>query len=263
MLRPLFLEEIDDDGVAWLVLTRPDVHNAFNDTLISELATVLDGLGTDERVRAVVLSARGRSFSAGADLNWMKRMAGYSEEENLNDARALAGLMRTLYELPKPTIALVQGPAYGGGVGLIACCDIAVAAETANFCLSEVTLGLIPAVIAPYIVAAIGERPARRYFLTAEKFTAREARRIGLIHETVPDEALQDTGKRIIRALLKGGPEAQVAAKDLVLAVAARAIDDDVVEDTAGRIARIRASDEAQEGIAAFLEKRKPKWIPD
>jgi len=263
MLRPLFLEEIDDDGVAWLVLTRPDVHNAFNDTLISELTTVLDGLGTDERVRAVVLSARGRSFSAGADLNWMKRMAGYSEEENLNDARALAGLMRTLYELPKPTIALVQGPAYGGGVGLIACCDIAVAAETANFCLSEVTLGLIPAVIAPYIVAAIGERPARRYFLTAEKFTAREARRIGLIHETVPDEALQDTGKRIIRALLKGGPEAQVAAKDLVLAVAARAIDDDVVEDTAGRIARIRASDEAQEGIAAFLEKRKPKWIPD
>jgi methylglutaconyl-CoA hydratase len=263
MLQPLFLEEIDDDGVAWLVLTRPEVHNAFNDTLIAELTTVLAGLGTDERVRAVVLSARGRSFSAGADLNWMKRMAGYSEDENLKDARALAGLMRTLYELPKPTIALVQGPAYGGGVGLVACCDIAVAAETANFCLSEVTLGLIPAVIAPYVIAAMGERPARRYFLTAEKFTAREARRIGLIHETVPDEALQDTGRRIIRALLKGGPEAQVAAKSLALAVAARPIDDDLAEDTARRIARIRASDEAQEGIAAFLEKRKPKWIAD
>jgi methylglutaconyl-CoA hydratase len=244
-------------------LTRPEVHNAFNDTLITELTTVLGGLGTDERVRAVVLSARGRSFSAGADLNWMKRMSEYSDEENLKDARRLADLMRTLYELPKPTIALVQGPAYGGGVGLVACCDVAIAAETANFCLSEVTLGLIPAVISPYVVAAIGERPARRYFLTAEKITAREARRIGLIHETVADEALQDTGRRVIRALLKGGPQAQVAAKDLVLAVTGRTIDDDLVEDTADRIARIRASEEAKEGITAFLEKRKPKWIAD
>ncbi len=261
MLRPLFLEEIDDEGIAWITLTRPEVHNAFNDALMKELTTALSGFGTDERVRAVVLCAKGRSFSAGADLNWMQRMAGYSEQENLEDARALAALMRTLYELPKPTVALVQGAAFGGGVGLVACCDIVLAAENARFSFSEVKLGLIPAVIAPYVVAAMGERPARRFFLTAEVFSAREALRLGLVHEVVPDEALDDAGRRVISALCKGGPKAQVAAKDLILSVARRRLDDRLVEDTAERIARVRASEEAREGVAAFLEKRKPDWL--
>lgn len=262
MLKPLFLEQVDDDGVAWVTLTRPEVHNAFDDTLIAELNTVLGGFASDERVRAVVLGAQGRSFSAGADLNWMQRMAGYSERENLDDARALVDLMRTLYELPKPTLALVQGPTYGGGVGLVACCDIAIAAETANFCFSEVRLGLIPAAIGPYVIAAIGERAARRYFLTAETFSAREALRIGLVHDVVPDEALRDIGRRVIKALLRGGPNAQVAAKDLILTISGRPLDD-LAEETAKRIARLRVSEEGREGIAAFLEKRKPDWLKD
>ena len=262
MLRPLFLEQIDDDGVAWVTLTRPEVHNAFDDTLIAELSAVLGGFASDERVRAVVLGAQGRSFSAGADLNWMQRMAGYSERENLDDARALAELMRRLYELPKPTLALVQGPTYGGGVGLVACCDIAIAAETANFCFSEVRLGLIPAAIGPYVIAAMGERAARRYFLTAETFSAREAMRFGLVHDVVPDEALRDFGRRVIKALLRGGPNAQVAAKDLILTISGRPLDD-LAEETAKRIARLRVSEEGREGIAAFLEKRKPRWLKD
>jgi methylglutaconyl-CoA hydratase len=260
MLKPLFLEQVDDDGVAWVTLTRPDVHNAFDDTLIAELSAVLGGFASDERVRAVVLGAQGRSFSAGADLNWMQRMAGYSERENLDDARALADLMRRLYELPKPTLALVQGPTYGGGVGLVACCDIAIAAETANFCFSEVRLGLIPAAIGPYVIAAMGERAARRYFLTAETFSAREAMRFGLVHDVVPDEALRDIGRRVIKALLRGGPNAQVAAKDLILTISGRPLDD-LAEETAKRIARLRVSEEGREGIAAFLEKRKPGWL--
>ena len=262
MLKPLFLEQVDDDGVAWVTLTRPEVHNAFDDTLIAELNTVLGGFASDERVRAVVLGAQGRSFSAGADLNWMQRMAGYSERENLDDARALVDLMRTLYELPKPTLALVQGPTYGGGVGLVACCDIAIAAQTANFCFSEVRLGLVPAAIGPYVIAAIGERAARRYFLTAETFSAREALRIGLVHDVVPDEALRDIGRRVIKALLRGGPNAQVAAKDLILMISGHSLDD-LAEETAKRIARLRVSEEGREGIAAFLEKRKPDWLKD
>lgn len=263
MLRPLFIEEIGADGVAWVTLTRPEVHNAFNEALITELTAMLEGFGSDERVRAVVLAARGRSFSAGADLEWMQRAAGYGEAENLEDARRLARLMSTLDSLPKPTLALVQGPAYGGGVGLIACCDIALAAETANFALSEVKLGLIPAVISPYLIAAIGRRAARRYFLTGETFGAREALRLGLVHAVVPDEALEDAGKKVLRALMKGGPLAQTAAKDLILSVAGRPIDPALLEDCAARIARIRATDEAREGIAAFLEKRKPRWLRD
>lgn len=261
MLEPLFLEEVSDDGVARVTLTRPDVRNAFNDTLIGELTQALEGLGTDERVRVMVLAARGRSFSAGADLNWMKRVAGYSEAENLGDARALAGLMRALNDLAKPTVALVQGAAYGGGVGLIACCDIAIAAETAQFCLSEVKLGLSPAVISPYLIAAIGERAARRYFLSAEVFSAREAWNLGLVHRVVPDEALEDAGRKMVKALLLGGPQAQTAAKELIFAVSNRPLDDELAEDTAVRIARLRVTEEAQEGIAAFLAKRKPRWV--
>jgi methylglutaconyl-CoA hydratase len=260
MQKPLFMEEIDEHGIARITLTRPEVHNAFNDTLIAELTMVLNGLGTDRRVRAVILCAQGRNFSAGADLNWMQRMASNTEDQNLADARALAGLMRTLNELPKPTLALVQGRALGGGVGLVACCDIAVAAETANFTLSEVKLGLIPAVIAPYVIAAIGERAARRYFLTAETFTAQEAQALGLVHTVVPDEALEDAGQNILRSLFKGGPKAQIAAKELIFAVAKRPIDDAVTEDTAVRIARQRVTEEAREGVAAFLSKRDPSW---
>ena len=170
--------------------------------------------------------------------------------------------MRRLYELPKPTLALVQGPTYGGGVGLVACCDIAIAAETANFCFSEVRLGLIPAAIGPYVIAAMGERAARRYFLTAETFSAREALRFGLVHDVVPDEALRDIGRRVIKALLRGGPNAQVAAKDLILTISGRPLDD-LTEETAKRIARLRVSEEGREGIAAFLEKRKPGWLKD
>jgi methylglutaconyl-CoA hydratase len=263
MTFPLFVQEIDEQGVARVTLTRAEVHNAFNEALIAELTAVLDGLAQDPRVRVVVLAAQGRSFSAGADLNWMKAMAGYSRAENLEDARRLARLMRTLNELPKPTVALVQGSAYGGGVGLVACCDVVIAVEEAKFCLSEVKLGLIPAVISPYVVAAIGEAAARRYFLTAEAFSAWEAQRLGLVHEVAERGGLEARGRQLIDALLQGGPEAQRAAKDLVFAVAPSRVDDRLEEDTAARIATLRASEEGREGIAAFLEKRKPSWQMD
>ncbi|MCG8596257.1 MAG: enoyl-CoA hydratase/isomerase family protein [Kiloniellales bacterium] len=260
MAEPMFLEEVDDHGVARLVLNRPEVHNAFNDVLIAELTSALKRLEQDPKVRAVLLAAEGKSFSAGADLNWMKRMAGYSEEENRADARGLAGLMRTLNDLTKPTIALVQGAAYGGGVGLVACCDIAIAATRAGFCLSEVKLGLIPAVISPYVVAAIGARAARRYFVTAERFDAEAALRLGLVQEVVAPEELEAAGRRVLDALLAGGPEAQAAAKRLVRDTAGRPIDDALVEETAKRIAAVRAGAEAREGVSAFLEKRPPAW---
>jgi len=214
----------------------------------------------DPDVRAVVLAGAGRSFSAGADLNWMRRTADYSEVENLADARALAGLMRTLDRLPKPTVALVQGAAYGGGVGLVACCDIAVASTAAVFSLSEVRLGLLPSVISPYVVDAIGPRAARRYFLTAERFDAAEARRLGLVHEVVAPEDLEAAGARVLAALAECGPAAQAASKALVARVARGPIDDAMVEDTARRIAALRATPEGREGVMAFLEKRKPSW---
>ncbi len=261
MAEPMFLEKVDDAGVAWLVLNRPEVHNAFNDALIAELTAALKRLEQDPKVRAVLLGAEGKSFSAGADLNWMKRMAGYSKEENRADARGLAGLMQTLNELAKPTIALVQGAAYGGGVGLVACCDIALAATRASFCLSEVKLGLIPAVISPYVIAAIGARAARRYFVTAERFDAEAALRLGLVQEVVAPEELEAAGQRVLDALLAGGPEAQAAAKRLVRDLAEQPIDDTLVEETAKRIAEIRAGAEAKEGVSAFLEKRRPSFV--
>lgn len=263
MTYPLFVQEIDKHGVARITLTRAEVHNAFNEALIAELTAALDGIAHDARVRVVVLAAQGHSFSAGADLNWMKAMAGYSRAENLEDARRLARLMHTLNALPQPTIALVQGPAYGGGVGLAACCDVVIAVEEAKFCLSEVKLGLIPAVISPYVVAKIGEAAARRYFLTAEAFSAWQAERLGLVHEVVDRGALEARGRQVVDALLKGGPLAQRAAKDLVFAVAGRPVDEGLIEETAKRIADLRASDEGREGIAAFLEKRKPDWRTD
>lgn len=257
------LTDIDDAGTAWVTLNRPDVHNAFDDALIAELGAAFERLGGDRAVRAVALGARGKSFSAGGDLNWMRRMAGYSPDENRRDAEGLAAMLRTLAHCPKPTLALVQGAVLGGGVGLVAACDIAVAAEEATFCLSEVKLGIIPATIGPYVVAAIGERWARRYALTAERFDAAEARRIGLVHEVVPAAGLVSAAAAILAALAGNGPAALAATKDLIRAVAGRPIDAEVVADTARRIADARASDEGREGIAAFLEKRKPNWVKD
>jgi methylglutaconyl-CoA hydratase len=251
----------DERGVATVTLARPEIHNAFDDALIAALTAALDGLAADERVRVVLLAAEGKSFSAGADLGWMQRTATYSDEENLRDALALARLMRTLHGLPKPTIALVQGAAFGGGVGLVACCDLALATPRASFSLSEVKLGLIPGAISPYVVEAIGPRAARRYFLTAERFDAAEARRIGLVHEVVEEGTLEAAAERLASTLLGNGPRALAAAKALVARVAGAPIDDALVADTAGRIAAARASDEGREGLAAFLEKRTPAWV--
>lgn len=261
--HPLFMEDVGEDGVATLTLTRPDKHNAFNAELIGQLTAALHGLQDDRRVRCLVLTGEGKSFSAGADLNWMRSMARAGKAENLEDARALARLMETLDGLEKPTVALVQGAAIGGGVGLVACCDIAVAAEEAVFALSEVRLGLIPAVIQPYVAGAIGVRAARRYTLTGERFTAQEAHRLGLVHEVVPAMGLQQTGARIVRALLKGGPEAQQEAKAQLRWLRGKEPDESVREDGATRIAALRVGAEGQEGISAFLEKRRPEWAPE
>ncbi len=211
-------------------------------------------------MRCLLLTAEGKSFSAGADLNWMRGMARASEAENREDARALARLMATLDGLSRPTLALVQGPAIGGGVGLVACCDVAVAAHEAFFALTEVRLGLVPAVVAPHLAAAMGERALRRYALTGERFSAEEARRLGLVHEVVPGKKLEDCGRGVVEALLACGPAAQAACKDLLFAVAGRPIDGEMVDDTARRIAEIRVSREGREGVAAFLEKRPPRW---
>lgn len=248
-------------GVATITLNRPEVHNAFNAEVIELLSEIFDDLAGADGVRVVLLDAVGKSFSAGADLNWMKRAGSFTEEENREDARALGEMLRRLNRLPKPTVALVQGSAFGGGVGLMAACDMVVAVREAAFSLSEVKLGLIPATIAPYVVAAIGERQARRYFLTGERFDAEAARRIGLVHELVEDgAALVAAGERIVERLFAAAPGALADAKELVAAVAGKPIDGSLIEDTARRIAERRAHDEAREGIDAFLEKRKPDW---
>ena len=252
--------EQEPRGLARITMDRPELHNAFNEVFIAELTALLERVGADPAVRVVVLAASGKSFSAGADLTWMQAMAGYDEAQNLADAEGLARLMRTLDRLPKPVIGRVQGPAFGGGVGLVACCDIAVGAASASFALSEVKLGLIPAVISPYVVAAIGERQARRYFLTAERFDAAEAQRIGLLHLVVPDQELDAAVERLVAAVTGNGPAAVTAAKDLIFAVGRRPTDATVVTETARRIARIRASAEGKEGIGAFLERRKARW---
>jgi methylglutaconyl-CoA hydratase len=255
------LIQIDEKHVATLTLNRPLIHNAIDDTLIMELTNALRDLETKQQVRAVVLTSSGSSFCAGADLHWMRRMAGFSAEENLRDAEALAGLLRRLSALGKPTLAVVQGPAYGGGVGLVAACDIAVASDNAVFSLSEVRLGLIPATISPYVIGAIGVRAARRYFLTGERFTAAEAHRLGLVHEVVPPDQLQRAAERMLAALLEGGPRAQAEAKRLVADVANKPLEPALLDETAKRIATVRASPEGREGITAFLEKRKPNWV--
>lgn len=260
MDRPLFLEEIGEDGVAHVALTRPDKHNAFNADLIAELTATLEGFETDERVRCVLLTGEGRNFSAGADLDWMKSMADAGEAENLDDARALAGLMEALDGLSRPTVALVQGAAIGGGLGLVACCDVAVAAQGAFFALTEVRLGLIPAVIQPYVVAAIGHRATRYYTLTGERFEAAEALRLGLVHKVAPADELHTAGRKVVDSLLKGGPAAQAEAKDQLRTLRGPVEAAEAREDAAQRIARLRVSEQGQEGIGAFLEKRKPWW---
>ena len=249
------------ESVALVVLSRPEVHNAFDETMIAELTRALLALDRDDAVRAIVLLGEGRSFCAGADLNWMKKSAGYGHAENLADARSLATMLKTLHRLSKPTIARVHGSTFGGGVGLVACCDIAFAAHDATFSLSEVKLGLIPATIGPYVVEAIGARQARRYFLSAERFTAAEAFRIGLVHELFPVEELDGKINELLGALLVAGPRAQDEAKALIRAIGARPIDDETIDDTAARIARVRGSLEGKEGVAAFLEKRSPAWV--
>ncbi|WP_142850067.1 enoyl-CoA hydratase/isomerase family protein [Telmatospirillum sp. J64-1] len=249
------------DGIATLTLNRPEVHNAFDDRLIAELTERFLNLGGDPQVRVVVLAANGPSFSAGGDLAWMKRIAANSEEENLRDAMALARLMEVIDSCPKPVLGLVQGPAYGGGVGLAVCCDIVIAAAKATFCLSEVKLGLIPATIMPYVLRAIGHRAARRYVLSAERFDAAEAQRLGLVHEVVEEDALWRRAEDIIAALKAGGPAAQAAAKEMLHQAWDRPGGEETMAWTARRIAEIRASSEGQEGLAAFLEKRKPAWL--
>jgi methylglutaconyl-CoA hydratase len=262
MIEPTILTHIDNRGRATLTMNRPELHNAFDDVLINGLTAKLRDLEDDPDIRVVILASSGKSFSAGADLNWMRRMADYSREQNLADAEGLAELMRTLDTLSKPTIALVQGAAYGGGVGLVACCDIAIASTRASFCLSEVKLGLIPAVISPYVVSAIGPRAARRYFQSAEVFDAGEAFRLGLIHQVVADEnELYAAADLMTVRLLANAPGALAAAKNLIAAVAGRKVDDTLIADTAGRIADQRSSPEGREGLSAFLEKRKPAWV--
>ena len=255
------LTRIYDAGRATLTMNRPELHNAFDERFVALLTASLLQLEADPAVRLVVLAASGKSFSAGADLNDMRRMADNSREQNLADAMRIAELMRTLNSLSKPTVALVQGAAYGGGVGLTSCCDIAIATARATFCVSEVKLGLIPAVISPYVLAAIGARAARRYFLTAEILDAAEAYRLGLVHEVVnDDQGLAAAADRVTTQLLKNGPCAMAAAKKLIAAVSGRLVDDALIADTAGRIADRRASTEGREGLSAFLEKRKPAW---
>jgi methylglutaconyl-CoA hydratase len=249
------------DKVATVTLNRPELRNAFNENAIAELALAFDELGRNELVRAVVLAANGPAFCAGADLNWMKKMAGYSHDENLADASRLADMLRTIYLCPKPTLAKVQGDCYAGGMGLVAACDVVIAAEGVNFCLSEVKLGLIPATISPYVIKAMGEQAARRYFITAERFDAAAALRMGFAHEVVLPEHLDTTVAGIVKSLVSNSPNAVVEAKKLVRDVVGLPVTDALLRDTAQRIAAIRASGEGREGVASFLEKRKPNWL--
>lgn len=250
-----------DAGVSTVTLNRPDVRNAFNQEVIAELTAVFLELGRRPEVRCVVLAASGTAFCAGADLNWMKRMASYSRDENLDDATALARMLEVIYACPKPTLAKVQGDVYAGGLGLVAACDIAIAADTAHYCVSEVRIGLIPATISPYLIRAMGARAAHRWFLTAERFAAAQATACGLVHEAVPAGDLDARVAALARTLVQAGPEAVKACKKLLHDVAGQEMSDSLLEDTAERIADIRVTPEGREGIAAFLDKRKPNWL--
>lgn len=247
-------------GVIKVTINRPNVHNALDDQTIEELKQVFLKLGQDSSVRAIILASNGTTFSAGADLNWMKRVATYSLDKNIDDAKKLAQLLDYIDTCPKPTIACVQGATYGGGVGLIAACDVAVCSDTSVFCLSEVRFGLIPAIISPYVINAIGQRQTRRYALTADRMSAEEALRLGLIHQVVVEGELEATVESLAVSILKGSPAAITASKDLIRFVESRPIDASIHEETARRIANVRSSDEGKEGINAFLTKRTPSW---
>jgi methylglutaconyl-CoA hydratase len=249
------------DRIARITLTRPEVRNAFNDEVIQQLKAAFEAVGERDDVRAVVLAAEGPAFCAGADLNWMRRMADYTRDENIADAGQLAAMLRAIYECPKPTIAAVQGDVFAGGMGLVAACDMAVSVRTATYCLSEVKLGLIPATISPYVIRAMGTRAAHRYFLTAERFSADEAHRIGFVHELVDADALEAKVNELALALVSASPAAVKACKKLVQDVAGREIDAALIAATVEGIADIRASDEGREGVASFLQKRKPAWL--
>ncbi len=260
-----------ENHIATITLNRPDKRNAFNDEVIAELKQAFSELGQDDNVRAIVLTGTGKAFCAGADLNWMRAMADYTRDENLADANELAQMLKVIYDCPKPTIASVQGDVYAGGVGLVSACDIAIAVDSANFCLSEVRLGLVPATISPYVIRAMGARQAHRYFLTAEVFNADEAKRIGLIHDLVTAEvdedgvadrtALDETVAKIVKKLVNASPNAVSVCKKLVQDVAHADITDELIADTVAGIADIRASEQGKEGVQSFLQKRKPQWL--
>ena len=252
---------LETGPISWVTLNSPEVRNAFNDEVIAQLTRAFSQLGQDPQVRVIVLAAIGPAFCAGADLNWMRCMADYTRAENLADAAALAEMLRVMYECPKPTIARIQGDVYAGGMGLVAACDMAVSVDTANFCLSEVKLGLIPATISPYVIRAMGARVAHRYFLTAERFDAREAHRIGFVHEVVGADQLDAKVAELTSALVNASPNAVRSCKMLVQEVAGQAIDAPLIGRTVAGIADIRTSSEGREGVQSFLQKRKPSWL--
>ncbi len=252
---------IDVEAVARVTLNLPDVRNAFNDEVIAELTQAFTELGQRDDVRCIVLAAEGTTFCAGADLNWMRAMADYSRTENLADAAKLAEMLRVIYECPKPTVVRVQGDVYAGGMGLVAACDVAVSVDTAGYCLSEVKLGLIPATISPYVIRAMGARAAHRYFLTAERFSAQEALRLGFVHEVVSADQLDAKVGEMTQAIVKNSPNAVKVCKKLVQGVANQEISQPLISETVEGIADIRASAEGREGVSAFLAKRKPSWL--
>ncbi len=260
-MKSTFLTVEAAGPVATITLTQPDVRNAFSDEVIADITRAFSWVGAQAPVRAVVLAAEGPAFCAGANLNWMRAMADYTREENLVDAGKLAEMLRVIYTCPKPTIARVQGDVYAGGMGLVACCDMAVAASHAGFCLSEVKIGLIPATISPYVIRAMGPRAAHRYFLTGERFDAAEALRTGFVHQVVEAEALDSAVDGLLKHLLSASPAAVQACKKLVLDVAGREVDEALIAETVAGIADIRASAEGKEGVQAFLNKRKPSWL--
>jgi methylglutaconyl-CoA hydratase len=258
--QTLEIEMHRDVAVIWM--NRPEVRNAFNEMMISELSAAFHALDADETARAVVLAGRGKSFCAGADLNWMKKMSEYSAEENYEDALGLANMLHTLYSMNKPTIARVHGHAFAGGMGLVSACDMAVAAFEAEFCLSEVKIGLIPATIGPYVLAAMGSRACHRYMVTGERFAAAEAYRIGLVHEIAPADKIDEKIDELLIHLVVGGSAAHAKTKSLIDLMAYSPLDQTLMEETAQRISQVRASHEGKEGIRSFLEKRKPNWVP-
>lgn len=256
--------ERDARGVALIAMNRPEVHNAFDEAMIREVIEAFRDLGGDDSVRVIIVAAEGKSFCAGADLNWMKRASEYDEDQNREDAGELALMLNAIYACPKPVIARVQGNAFGGGVGVVAAADIAIGVSDVQFALSEVKLGIIPAVISPYVIEAIGARYAHRYCITAERFSGSEAYRIGLLHDLAPSiDAMDEMIAALCTTLLGNGPRAIEAAKNLIQAVAQKPIDDELMEDTIERIAQIRSTPEAKEGIGAFLQKRKPNWVKE